>query len=204
MCNQRGVALLIVLVIVALLTILVTEFTYSVQIDMHRSRNAVHALQAQLLARSGVNLAEGFLMLDDEPTYDAYSEEWYRQLLEFCKGMKLDESMHVRCRVRDESGKLNINNTRGVRRRVESQQVTGDAVLRDAVRCLFNARGLDPATGAAAERQRRTVGDSGVHLVGGFWRHLWHSCGQAARLAERDDRAAVAAVAAHQHQYGSS
>ena len=143
-CNQRGVALLIVLVIVALLTVTVTEFTYSVQIDMHRSRNAVHALQAQLLARSGVNLAEGFLMLDDEPTYDAYSEEWYRQLLEFCKGMKLDESMHVRCRVRDESGKLNINNTRGVRRRVESQQVTGDAVLRDAVRCLFNARGLDP------------------------------------------------------------
>ena len=59
--NERGIALFIVLVIVALLTIIVTEFTYSVQLDQHRVRNSIHALQAALLARSGVNLAEGFL-----------------------------------------------------------------------------------------------------------------------------------------------
>src|SRR5262249_27259495 len=78
--NERGIALLIVLIVVALLTITVTEFTYSVQIDQHRTRNAIHALQAQLLARSGINLAEGFLMLDDEPSYDARSEQWWLQL----------------------------------------------------------------------------------------------------------------------------
>src|SRR5215468_242801 len=104
--NQRGIALLIVLVIVALLTITVTEFTYSVQIDAHRSRNALHALQSQLLARSGVNLAEGFLMMDDDATYDAYSEYWWQQLVEFCNGLQLDESMRVRCSIRDESGKI--------------------------------------------------------------------------------------------------
>src|SRR5215471_3536984 len=119
--NQRGIALLIVLVIVALLTITVTEFTYSVQIDAHRSRNALHALQSQLLARSGVNLAEGFLMMDDEPTYDAYSEDWYVQLVDFCKGLQLDDTMRLRCRVRDESGKLNVNNTRGLRRTNNAQ-----------------------------------------------------------------------------------
>jgi len=141
--NQRGVALLIVLTIVALLTIIVTEFTYSVQIDQHRTRNALHALQAQLLARSGVNLAEGFLMLDAEPKYDAYSEDWWMQLVEFCKGMPLDETMRLRCRVQDESGKVNVNNTRGVIRRVQSQRVTGDAILRDAMRCMFQHRGID-------------------------------------------------------------
>ncbi len=141
--NEHGVALLIVLIVVALLTITVTEFTYSVQIDLHRTRNAIHALQAQLLARSGVNLAEGFLMLDEEEDYDAYSEDWWLQLLEFCKGLQLDESMRVRCRVRDESGKLNINNTRDVRRRVPTQQATGDAILRDAMRCMFQSRGIE-------------------------------------------------------------
>jgi type II secretory pathway component PulK len=128
---------------VALLTITVTEFTYSVQIDQHRTRNALHALQSQLLARSGVNLAEGFLMLDDEPAYDAYTEEWWLQLREFCQGLELDESMRIRCRVRDESGKLNINNTRGLRRRVQSQAVTADAILRDAMRCMFQRRGIE-------------------------------------------------------------
>ena len=42
--NERGIALIIVLVIVALLTITVTEFTYSVQLDQHRVRNSIHAL----------------------------------------------------------------------------------------------------------------------------------------------------------------
>ena len=141
--NERGVALLIVLAIVALLTITVTEFTYSVQIDQHRTRNALHALQSQLLARSGVNLAEGFLMLDEEPAYDAYTEDWWLQLREFCQGLHLDESMRIRCRVRDESGKLNINNTKAPPRVIASQAVTGPHVLRDAMKCMFQRRGID-------------------------------------------------------------
>jgi len=140
--NERGIALLIVLIVVALLTITVTEFTYSVQIDQHRTRNAIHALQAQLLARSGINLAEGFLMLDDEPSYDARSEQWWLQLAEFCQGMQLDESMRVRCRVRDESGKLNINNTRGQVRKTQGQAISGDVILRDAMRCIFQNKGI--------------------------------------------------------------
>lgn len=143
LANQRGVALIIVLVIVALLTITVIEFTHSTQIDLHRTRNAVHSLQAQLLARSGLNLAEGFLMMDDEPQYDAYSEQWWLDLLEFCKDMQLDESMRIRCTVRDESGKINLNNTREPRRAVASQAVTASAVLRDAMRCMFQRRNID-------------------------------------------------------------
>jgi general secretion pathway protein K len=136
--NERGIALLIVLIVVALLTVTVTEFTYSVQIDQHRVRNAIHALQAQLLARSGVNLAEGFLMLDESKDCDSYTEPWWIDLIQFCDGVKLDESTIMRCRVRDESGKININNTKGTPlRRGQAQAVTKDMVLRDALRCLF-------------------------------------------------------------------
>ncbi|HSQ00237.1 MAG TPA: hypothetical protein VL049_23705 [Candidatus Dormibacteraeota bacterium] len=141
--NERGLALVIVLAVVALLTIMVTEFTFNTNLDQHRTRNAVHALQAQLLARSGINLAEGFLMLDEEPAYDAYSEDWFPQMVQFCRELNVDPTMRLRCTVRDESGKINVNNTREPRRRVESQSVTASAVLRDAMRCMFERRGID-------------------------------------------------------------
>ena len=144
--NERGIALIIVLVIVALLTITVTEFTYSVQLDQHRVRNSIHALQAALLARSGVNLAEGFLVEDEEPAYDAYTEQWWLDLNEFCRGVELEPTMRIRCRVQDESGKINVNLTRvtGTGPRVsENQQVTRDAVVRDALRRLFEAHNID-------------------------------------------------------------
>lgn len=144
--NERGVALIIVLVVVALLTITVIEFTHSAQVDRHRARNAVHALQAQLLARSGINLAEGFLAMDDEPQYDARSEEWFLGLLEFCQELEIDPSLRIRCTVRDESGKININNTREPRRAVASQAVTASAVLRDAMRCIFSRRNINLET----------------------------------------------------------
>jgi general secretion pathway protein K len=141
--NERGLALVIVLAVVALLTILVTEFTFNTNLDQHRTRNAVHALQAQLLARSGINLAEGFLMLDEEQKYDAYSEDWFPQMVQFCQEMNIDPTMRLRCTVHDESGKININNTREPPRKVESQAVTSSAVLRDAMRCMFERRGID-------------------------------------------------------------
>jgi len=148
--NERGLVLLIVLIVISLLTIIVTEFTFSVEVDQHRTRNAIHALQSELLARSGVNLAEGFLMMDDDATYDAYSEDWWTQLDAFCKGMQLEESMRVRCRVRDESGKININNTRGVRKFTpppaagqQQPPASADAVLRDAVKCMFSRRNIN-------------------------------------------------------------
>jgi len=143
LANERGLALVVVLAIVALLTITVTEFTFNTQLDQHRTRNAVHALQAQLLARSGINLAEGFLMLDEEPAFDAYTEDWWLQLIEFCRELPVDPSMRIRCSVRDESGKLNLNQTREPIRRVQSQTVTASAVLRDALRCMFERRGIE-------------------------------------------------------------
>lgn len=141
--GERGIALIIVLMVVTLLTISVVEFSYTVQLDQHRVRNSIHALQSTLLARSGINIAEGYLMLDEEPRFDAFTEQWWLDLDEFCLGLELEPGMYIRCRVRDESGKINLNLTRGVRRVVESQQITSDAVLRDALRRIFEAHEID-------------------------------------------------------------
>jgi type II secretory pathway component PulK len=196
--NERGIALLVVLVVVALLTITVTEFAFNVQIDMHRTRNAANAMQAALLARSGINIMEGYVVLDrngddgtggspragtqtgtqsggaatggagtgavvDERNVTWYGEDWWVQLNEFCKGLQLDENMRIRCKVRDESGKINVNLTNpksttqprtpprqpaqtgqtGQTGQDQDPNVSSDAVVRDALRCIFERRGIN-------------------------------------------------------------
>jgi general secretion pathway protein K len=62
--GERGIALLITLLVVTLVSVIVVEFTQSTDIDAHLTRNALNALQARYLARSGIALAEITLKLD--------------------------------------------------------------------------------------------------------------------------------------------
>jgi type II secretory pathway component PulK len=111
MRNERGIALVITLLVVALLTIIVVEFTYSAEIDAHMARNALNALQASMLARSGVNLGEAFLLHDDDPQVDSYTEDWGNiDLLN--SQLILPDNMRLLVQIVDEGGKLNINLTR--------------------------------------------------------------------------------------------
>ena len=112
--NQDGIALVITLLVVALLTITVVEFTYSVEVDQSMTRNALNGLQATLLARSGINLGEAFLLHDTPPNldkFDSYTEDW-GQLDELNSQFVLPDNMRLRVQILDESGKLNINMTR--------------------------------------------------------------------------------------------
>jgi type II secretory pathway component PulK len=111
MRNEHGIALVITLLVVALLTIIVVEFTYSAEVDAHMARNALNALQASLLARSGVNLGEAFLLHDDDPQVDSYTEDWGNMDL-LNSQLILPDNMRLRVRIVDEGGKLNINLTR--------------------------------------------------------------------------------------------
>jgi type II secretory pathway component PulK len=59
--NERGVALLVVLLTVALLTISVMEFTFSSQVDYRRAVHWIQARQARLVADSGIAVASEIL-----------------------------------------------------------------------------------------------------------------------------------------------
>ena len=112
--NEDGIALVITLLVVALLTITVVEFTYSVEVDQSMTRNALNGLQATLLARSGINLGEAVLLHDTPPNldkFDSYTEDW-GQLDELNSQFVLPDNMRLRVQIIDESGKLNINMTR--------------------------------------------------------------------------------------------
>jgi len=109
--NERGIALIVTLLVVALLTIIVIEFTYSVEIDAHMARNALNGLQASLLARSGINLGEALLLHDDNNKFDSYTEDWGNPE-QLNAQLILPENMLLRVQVIDEGGKLNLNLTR--------------------------------------------------------------------------------------------
>jgi len=115
--NQRGVALIVVLTVIALLSITTVEFAFSTQVYTHMARNSLNGLQANLLARSGVNLGEAFLAFDEDPQLDAFSEEWCPEPTEeSCRIdgglLGLPDNMMLRIEIFDENGKLNLNLTK--------------------------------------------------------------------------------------------
>jgi len=177
--NERGIALVITLLVVALLTITVIEFTYSVEIDQHMARNALNGLQASLLARAGINLGEAFLLHDDHPEFDSYLEDW-GNMDELNSQLVLPDNMRLRVQVIDESGKLNINLTRPVNVMEWKRMATATAqnplpslaqVARDALRQLLQAQGGDAQTEDALEAYwdllfRSVYGDPATARIG--------------------------------------
>ncbi len=111
--NDRGVALIIVLLVTALLIALVFEFAYGTRISLRAAVNFRNRERAYYLARSGVNLL-GLLLSDDarnnKPQADLQMPEPGYDLTNML-GMN-DASGRVVWS--DESGKINITNvTRG-------------------------------------------------------------------------------------------
>lgn len=117
MASERGIALVVVLVVIALLAIATVEFAFSTQVYTHMARNSLSGLQANLLARSGVNLGEAMLAFDEDPQVDAFSEEWCPEPTEVSCRIEgtlfgLPDNMRLRIEIFDENGKLNLNLTK--------------------------------------------------------------------------------------------
>ncbi|MBI1814181.1 MAG: general secretion pathway protein GspK [Deltaproteobacteria bacterium] len=155
MRSERGIALIVTMLVVALLTITVVEFTFSVGVDQRLVRNSLSAMQASMLARSGINLGEAVLARDtDKPQADWYFEDWANP--DIAGVITLDPDERLKVQVIDESGKININRTRGPRvipgaappatppasktPAAGASPLTAEAFLRDALRRLFEAQ----------------------------------------------------------------
>jgi general secretion pathway protein K len=104
--GESGIALLVVLLAITLLTIVVIEFTDAAQVETHLALSARNALQATYLARSGVNVAEALVSLDGQlsPGNDSAVDFWGRPYPPLPIG-----DGTVAFRVRDEARFLNLN-----------------------------------------------------------------------------------------------
>lgn len=101
--NQKGIVLLIALVVVAVLAALVIEFGYAGRVDTSISRNQWNAIRAHWLAKSGVNLA--IWCLDrDGPGSDSFHDDW----MDFSSPFPLGEGTLV-LDIRDGERHLGLN-----------------------------------------------------------------------------------------------
>ncbi|HYD48071.1 MAG TPA: type II secretion system protein GspK [Terriglobales bacterium] len=154
--NQRGIALVTVLLVLSLLTIATLQFAFSTQVYSHLARNSVNGLQASLLARSGLNMGEAVLLYDVDPQFDSFLEEWCPEAgPTWCRVdeslLELPDKLRLRIHIIDEGGKFNINLTRpNLTEYKQKQQGThGDRVLQyeylqAAFRTLLEGVDADP------------------------------------------------------------
>jgi general secretion pathway protein K len=103
--NDKGMALLMTLLIVALLAVLIFATSSGSLLAVTKARNSVSALNASYIMRSGVSAAMGLLESDAKgSTIDALSETWAEEIRQFPVG---DGTVSVR--TVDEASKFNIN-----------------------------------------------------------------------------------------------
>ena len=106
--NERGVALIIVLLVTALLIALIFEFAYGTRISLRAAVNFRDSQRAYYLARSGVTFA-GLLLGDNlkKGKLQDNIEQLDWQVVPITTGSNDTE---LRVRWEDESGKINITN----------------------------------------------------------------------------------------------
>ncbi|MGQ4807176.1 hypothetical protein NKDENANG_00520 [Candidatus Entotheonellaceae bacterium PAL068K] len=75
--DRRGMALVLTLFVVALITVLVLEYHFDASVEIDLAANYGSEVQAYHLALSGVNFARA-LLLQDEPQADGPDDQWYQ------------------------------------------------------------------------------------------------------------------------------
>ena len=101
--NESGMALLLVLVIVALLSTLIIEFSFSTLVDLRATEVFRDRTKAYYLARGGVEAAR-IILQEDRNKFDHPAEFWGQPLVNIPAG-----DGDVTITIRDLTGRLNIN-----------------------------------------------------------------------------------------------
>ena len=73
--DDKGIALLVALAVVAILSVVILDFSFSVRVDMHIAANFRDRLVALEAAKAGVNYGIS-LLRQDEPMQDNLQDEW--------------------------------------------------------------------------------------------------------------------------------
>lgn len=105
--NQDGIALIFSLVVVALLSILVIEFSFLSRVDANIVGNWENERRAYYLAKGGVSFGT-YLLKRDKPGVDCYLDDWAKAI----PPLPVDEGV-ITFEVSDEDGKINVNSLIG-------------------------------------------------------------------------------------------
>lgn len=131
--NEQGLALVMTLLVVVLLTVLILEFDLSARTDLLAAKNFRDGTQAVFLAQSGLAAAQAVLRDNArQSNYDAFDELWATPFPPYPVG-----GGTVTVSIQDEGGKLNPNDLVNASDQPVPQKV-------DQMRRLFELLEVDP------------------------------------------------------------
>ena len=106
--GEKGIALVLTLLILTLLVVTGLELNRAVRVEATLAGNFRDLTQAAYIARSGVEVGR-VLLLDDDPAYDGLDEKWAQfELLSSLSGQLFPEG-YFTGRVADENARFNPN-----------------------------------------------------------------------------------------------
>lgn len=106
--NQRGVALILTLLILTILIVVGLEINRSIRVEASLAGNFRDLTQAGYIAKSGMEIARALLQEDDQ-TYDALNERWAQfEMLSLFSSQLFPEGYFVG-KISDEHAKFNPN-----------------------------------------------------------------------------------------------
>lgn len=127
--HNRGMALLVVLAVVALLTAVLTELAFSTLVDLRLTETFRDTTRAYYLAKGGIT-AGRMILQEDRNGYDGFDELWSQGVTNYPVA---DGAVSVR--IIDQDGKLGIN--------ALVQENTPNTLMVDRFYRLFVALDLD-------------------------------------------------------------
>jgi general secretion pathway protein K len=132
--NERGIALLLTLVILVLLTAIIVEFDYGAKVNLITAGNFRDEVRAIYLAKSGVAAARAALKDDaiHHGPSDDLTELWAQPIPAYPVG---DGSVSIE--ITDESGKIDVN-------RLGSKQSAEITATTDMLKRLLRVLEVDP------------------------------------------------------------
>jgi len=130
--NQRGAVLLLVLVVVALLSALLTDWAFSTLVDLRLTETFRDSNRAYYLARGGVEVGRQ-LLRDDNNGYDAPGEMWGVGIPSY----PVSDEATISIRIVDEDGRFNLNKV------VDNLGENPNPLMRDRLRRLLTQLEID-------------------------------------------------------------
>jgi general secretion pathway protein K len=130
--NQRGAVLLLVLVVVALLSALLTDWAFSTLVDLRLTETFRDSNRAYYLARGGVEVGRQLLWMDKNE-YDTPSEMWGVGIPSY----PVSEEATVSISIVDADGRFNLNKV------VDNFGENPNPLMRDRLRRLLTHLEID-------------------------------------------------------------
>jgi len=130
--GERGMVLLVVVVMVALLSTALVEFTFSTLVDLRLTETGRDSARAYYLAKGGLQVGR-MLLREDGNGYDGPGESWAQPIEGYPVGAGL-----VTIRMTDRDGRIDLN-------RLVTAEDNIDVVMRDRLLRLLDALNIDEA-----------------------------------------------------------